>query len=361
MACWSKACNAGSSPTQQTICIDIRVCRLTGPVQALPASAAEAGTSNNEQQRLPQQAAGEPHAVHASAEQLQQSGTEPAPSSSSNGHAEAGKPDLQQPKVKQEPCEDDSAAGQPHQAADALPSSSSNAAHFAEVKQEGGNQMAEPMRIDLPADNVTLSSQPASVNVLAGDMPISGQARTEQSEGEAGMGTKEQAGTGGELAVVPEQAAVQVAPISTEEAAERCELLCALCTKSPQLLRMLLEVFGKVQHKSPEPRHPPSCMCLASRAEVLERMLSEQTHLLYMCRHNSKVLIVIEKYVSPHPCVKPVKPEEMSVHLLHMPNSITSLRFPPPLLLFHALLLEPCICCVTGAKVCLVRIICAST
>ena len=69
--------------------------------------------------------------------------------SSSNGHAEAGKPDLQQPKVKQEPCEDDSAAGQPHQATDDLLPSSTDAHIPAEVKQEGVDQLAEPMQIDL--------------------------------------------------------------------------------------------------------------------------------------------------------------------------------------------------------------------
>ena len=286
----------GFSNVQERTCVDLGICRLTGPVRALPASADGAGTSNGEKQGLPQQAAGDAHTVHISAEQQQQrAGTLPAPSSSSNGHAEAAKPDLQQPKVKQEPCEDISPAAQPHQAADDLPSSSSNAQKPAEVKQEGGDQIAEPMHIDLPADNASHSSQPAALNVIAGDMPVSGPARTEQSEGKAGRGTNEEAGARGEVTVVPEQAAVQVAPMSTEEAAQRCELLCALCTKSPQLLRMLLEVFGKVQHRSLEPRHTPSYMYLASRAEVLAQMLSAQSCLLYMWRHKSKVLMPFKR------------------------------------------------------------------
>ena len=278
---------------------------MTGPFQALPASAAEAGTSNGEQPGPPQPAAEEAHIIHTPAEQQQQAGTEPAPSSSSNGHAEAGKPDLQQPKVKQEPREDDSAAGQPHQATNDLQPSSSNAQTPVEVKQEGGDQIAEPMQIDLPADSASQNSQPAPVNVAAADMPVSGQAQAEQSEGKAGRGTPEQAGTGDKLAVVPEQAAVQVAPMSTEEAAERCELLCALCTKSPQLLRMLLEVFGKVQHRSPDLQQPPPCStCTVSIAQVLAPMLLKQSCLLHMWRHKSRFLILLKKKVSPYPLCK---------------------------------------------------------
>ena len=301
---------------------------MTGPAQALPASAG-AGTSNGDQQSLSQQAAGETHAVHISAEQQQRAGIEPAPNDSSNGHAEAGKPDLQQPKVKQEPREDDSSAGQPHQATDDLSPSSSNAQTPIEVKQEGGNQIAEPMQIDLPAENASHSSQPAPVDVAAGDMPISGQAQAEQSEGTAGRGTPEQGNMGSELAVVPEQAAVQVAPMSTEEAAERCELLCALCTKSPQLLRMLLEVFGKVQHRSPEPQQQaPSYMCIVSIAQVLAQ-----------CCQNGPVCCTwgSTRAGSSHCsrrrchltlCVKPRVPEQVSVHLSHLLDSTTSLKLP---------------------------------
>ena len=300
---------------------------MTGPVQALAASAG-AGTSNGDQQGLSQQAAGEAHRVHTSAEQQQQAGTEPAPDTSSNAHAEAGKPDLQQPKVKQEPCEDDSAAGQPHQATDDLLPSSTDAHIPAEVKQEGVDQLAEPMQIDLPADKAAQSSQPAPIDVAAGGMPTSGRAGTEQSEGEAGRGTPEQAGTGDELAVVPEQAAVQMTPMSTEEAAERCELLCALCTKSPQLLRMLLEVFGKVQHRSPDPRQLPSYMRLASRARVLAQ-----------CCQNSPVCCTCgsTRAASSHSsrrkchltlCVKPEVPEDLSVECLLLLKSTNSLDLP---------------------------------
>ena len=302
------------------------MCCMTGPIQALPASAG-AGTSNGDQHVLSQQAAGEAHATHTPAEKQQDAGPESAPSSSSNGHAEGGEPDLQQPKVKREPREDDSAAGQPHQATNDLSLSSSNAQIPKEVKQEGDSQIAEPMQIDLPTDNASLSSQQAPMDVAAADMPVSGQAQAEQSEGKAGMRTPEQAGTGDELAVVPEQAAVQVAPMSTEEAAERCELLCALCTKSPQLLRMLLEVFGKVQHRSPEPQQqPPSYMCIASIAQVLAR-----------CCRNSPVCCTCgitragfshssRRKHHPTLCVKPKVPEELPVQCLLLLQSTNSLK-----------------------------------
>ena len=183
-------------------------------------------------------------------------------------------------------------------------------------------------------------------------MPTSGRAGTEQSEGEAGRGAPEQAGTRDELAVVPEQAAVQMAPMSTEEAAERCELLCALCTKSPQLLRMLLEVFGKVQHRSPDPRQLPSYM--ASRARVLAQ-----------CCQNSPVCCTCgsTRAGSSHSsrrkchltlCVKPEVPEELSVERLLLLKSTNSINLPPPLL-FDAFLLERCICYLRGAKSCHAR------
>ena len=61
---------------------------------------------------------------------------------------------------------------------------------------------------------------------------------------------REQPAPAAEVAVAAPEEAVQAAPMSADEAAERCELLCALCTKSPGLLRLLMEVFGKVQHAS---------------------------------------------------------------------------------------------------------------
>ena len=143
-----------------------------------------------------------------------------------------------------------------------------------------------------------------------------------------------------------------MAPMSTEEAAERCELLCALCTKSPQLLRMLLEVFGKVQHRSPDPRQLPSYM--ASRARVLAQ-----------CCQNSPVCCTCgsTRAGSSHSsrrkchltlCVKPEVPEELSVERLLLLKSTNSINLPPPLL-FDAFLLARCICYLRGAKSCHAR------
>ena len=186
--------------------------------------------------------------------------------SSSNGPSEIMEPDLAQPKVKQEPPIEDSGAGQPHQATNGVsdsahaeqdhsqvhePGSSSGAEQAVAVKQEFSSPMVESIGADPHLQSAaqqregaqespgTAAGLPGTANSLAAETSV-----VEQQEDH-----RELLGAVAEVVAAPEQA-VQVAPLTADEAAERCELLCALCTKSPFLLRLLLEVFGKVQRRS---------------------------------------------------------------------------------------------------------------
>ena len=186
----------------------------------------------------------------------------------------------QQPKVKREPLADELAAGQPHQTTNGLPSkaapktehqqqsaaASSKVGAPAAVKQEEAAQATEPMQIDIPAQRVSDNTG------LAVEAPPSGLAasggKTASAQPDEKRAKHEQMGSaaGGCVVAVPEQA-IQVAPalgqaiqLSAEEAAERCELLCALCTKAPDLLRLLLEVFGKVQRRSLQSNKTPASL-----------------------------------------------------------------------------------------------------
>ena len=192
----------------------------------------------------------------------------------SNGHRHAGQPDLEQPKVKQEGSEQEPATGVPHRATNGVPdkalqagpgSNSSRSESLTEGMQREISPAAEPMQVDPPLHDAALSSTPgADAAGQTADPQASGETLIKQEASE-----QAQAGADGQVAAEPKQApqagavalapeqAVQAAALSADEAAERCELLCALCTKSPNLMRLLLEVFGKVQCRSLEPQHVP--------------------------------------------------------------------------------------------------------
>ena len=195
----------------------------------------------------------------------------------SNGHRDAGQPDLEQPKVKQEGSEQEPAAGVPHRATNGVPdkalpqlqagpgSNSSRSESLTEGMHKEISPAAEPMQADPPLHDAAPSSTPgADAAGQTADPQASGEMSIKQETGEQAQAEADgqvaaepkQAPQAGAVALAPEQA-VQAAPLSADEAAERCELLCALCTKSPNLMRLLLEVFGKVQCRSLEPQHVP--------------------------------------------------------------------------------------------------------
>ena len=238
-----------------------------GAILALPASAAAPGASVEPQADNAKQATPAPDV--AAAQQPQHASSHAALNSSSRGPAEAAEPDLAQAKVKREPSADDSDAGQPHQATNGLPGSahaaqeqehlqeagsSSHAEHLVNAKQERTPSSVEPMQVDAPPENEARHRE----GFREGSSGEAGSARSaeasaaEKSAVEPYRERREQPGSAAEGAVVAPEEAVQVAPMSADEAAERCELLCALCTKSPGLLRLLMEVFGKVQRGSLE-------------------------------------------------------------------------------------------------------------
>ena len=195
----------------------------------------------------------------------------------SNGHKDAGQPDLEQPKVKQEGSEQEPAAGVPHRATNGVPdkappqpqagpgSISSRLENPAEGMHKEVPPAAEPMQVDpILHDAMPNSATNADAAGQSADPQASGEVSIkqevcEQAQVEAGgrvAAEPKQAPQAATVALVPEQV-VQVAPLSADEAAERCELLCALCTKSPDLMRLLLEVFGKVQCRSLKSQHVP--------------------------------------------------------------------------------------------------------
>ena len=138
------------------------------------------------------------------------------------------------------------------------------------VKQETDTTTSEPMQVDDHPDRAAQHRERSREG--SGIEAGSAQAAEASAAGMAALEPyreqREQPGPAAEVAAAPEQA-VQVAPLSADEAAERCELLCALCTKSPGLLRLLMEVFGKVQHGSLGYYLSPSCSglkCAASCA-----------------------------------------------------------------------------------------------
>jgi len=247
---------------------------------ALPSSASATEASGTQQRGGPKQTAPAPRAAEA----VQPQSASSNGGSSSNEHKDSGKPDLAQPKVKQEPLAENSAAGQPHEATNGLPKlgsaqqehkqeqgsgSSSRAEQSVKIKQEKIPAPAESMQVDsAPQDPAHI---PAALQ--EGSAVVRGPAGT--AEGSAALSdslpknaTGAQLVLAAEVAAVPGQA-VQVAPLSADEAAERCELLCALCTKSPDLLRLLMEVFGKVQHGSlghHHHLHPYIASCAANCA-----------------------------------------------------------------------------------------------
>ena len=228
---------------------------------ALPSSASATEVSGMQQRGGPKQTAPAPRAAEA----VQPQSASSNGGGSSNGHKDSGKPDLAQPKVKQEPLAENSAAGQPHEATNGLPKlgsaqqehkqeqgscNSSRAEQSVDIKQEKIPAPAELMQVDSAPQN------PADVPTVLqeGSAMVRGPAGT--TEGSAALSDSPHKNATGaqpipaaEVAAVPDRA-VQVVPRSADEAAERCELLCALCTKSPDHLRLLMEVFGKVQHRS---------------------------------------------------------------------------------------------------------------
>ncbi len=215
---------------------------------ALPSSASATEVSGMQQRGGPKQTAPAPRAAEA----VQPQSASSNGGGSSNGHKDSGKPDLAQPKVKQEPLAENSAAGQPHEATNGLPKLGSAQQEHKQEQGSGSSSRAEQSveikqeKIPAPAESMQVDSAPQD----PAHVPAALQ------EGSA------------KVAAVPGQA-VQVAPLSAVEAAERCELLCALCTKSPDLLRLLMEVFGKVQHGSlghHHHLHPYIASCAANCA-----------------------------------------------------------------------------------------------
>ena len=215
--------------------------------------------------------------------QPQHAGKEAASDGSSNGPARVSEPDLAQPKVKQEAPTEDSGAGQPHQATNGVPESAQSLQEHSHVHQ-AGNKDSPDQSVDVKQEANATTAEPMQVDVSPRGAAQHSEGFREGSSNEAGSASaandnaasalapfrerRAQPGPAAEVAAAPEQA-VQVVPLSADEAAERCELLCALCTKSPGLLRLLMEVFGKVQHISLG-NHPSSCVlghtCAAASA-----------------------------------------------------------------------------------------------
>lgn len=229
---------------------------------ALPTSASAAETSAEPLESSTKQSA--PALDAAATLQPQHDSNDVALSGSSNGPAKEVEPELAQPKVKQEAPAEDSGAGQPHQATNGVFESAHSLQEHGHV-QKAGIKICPDQTVDVKQETNATTAEPLQGEYSPHSAAQHREDCREGSRKEAGSASaaeqsavsavaphreqKEQPEPVAEVAAAPEQA-VQVAPLSVDEAAERCELLCALCTKSSGLLRLLMEVFGKVQHMS---------------------------------------------------------------------------------------------------------------